>query len=174
MKMSKWIVQQNKPQVQARLMNGLGISSVLANLLINRGYTELDAAREFLNPSLEQLSSPFEMLNMGAAVERILQAVEKKEKIVVYGDYDVDGICASVTLYQGLQALDANVAYYVPDRMEEGYGVNTPALRTIFDEGARLLVTVDCGISSWQEVAAAKEWGMDVIDRSSSVARNIA
>ena len=163
MKMSKWIVQQNKPQVQARLMNGLGISSVLANLLINRGYTELDAAREFLNPSLEQLSSPFEMLNMGAAVERILQAVEKKEKIVVYGDYDVDGICASVTLYQGLQALDANVAYYVPDRMEEGYGVNTPALRTIFDEGARLLVTVDCGISSWQEVAAAKEWGMDVI-----------
>lgn len=163
MKMSKWIVQQNKPQVQERLMKGLGISSVLANLLINRGYTELDAAREFLNPSLEQLSSPFEMLNMGAAVERILQAVEKKEKIVVYGDYDVDGICASVTLYQGLQALDANVAYYVPDRMEEGYGVNTPALRTIFDEGARLLVTVDCGISSWQEVAAAKEWGMDVI-----------
>ena len=68
MKMSKWIVQQNKPQVQARLMNGLGISSVLANLLINRGYTELDAAREFLNPSLEQLSSPFEMLNMGRCV----------------------------------------------------------------------------------------------------------
>lgn len=163
MKLNKWVVQQPNPVLREQLVKTLKISPVLANLLLNRGYQEPQEVVEFLNPSLQQLSSPFEMLNMGAAVERILEAVEKKEKIVIYGDYDVDGICASVTLYQGLQALNAVVDYYVPDRMEEGYGVNTPALRTIYDNGARLLVTVDCGISSWQEVEAAKSWGMDVI-----------
>ena len=163
MRMSKWVVHQVDPVVQKRLMQETGISAILAGLLINRGYEDPQEVREFLNPSLDQLSSPFEMVNMGAAVERILEAVERKDKIVVYGDYDVDGICASVMLYQGLKTLNADVEYYVPDRMEEGYGVNTPALRSIYDNGGRLLVTVDCGISSWQEVAAAKSWGMDVI-----------
>lgn len=163
MRMSKWVVQQVDPVAQKNLMQETGISAILASLLINRGYENPQEVLEFLNPSLDQLSSPFEMVNMGAAVERILESVERKEKIVVYGDYDVDGICASVMLYQGLKTLGAIVEYYVPDRMEEGYGVNTPALRSIFENGAKLLVTVDCGISSWQEVAEAKSWGMDVI-----------
>lgn len=163
MKMNRWVVQKADSAVRDNLVNQLGISPVLANLLINRGYQEPHEVMEFLNPALHQLSSPFEMLNMGAAVERILEAVERKEKIVVYGDYDVDGICASVTLYQGLKMLNADAAYYVPDRMEEGYGVNTPALRGIYENGCRLLITVDCGISSWKEVAEAKSWGMDVI-----------
>lgn len=163
MKMNKWIVQQNDPVLREQLVKELGISPVLANLLLNRGYEQPQEIREFLNPSLQQLSSPFEMLNMGAAVERILEAVAHKDRIVVYGDYDVDGICASVTLYQGLQVLGADVDYYVPDRMEEGYGVNIPALQSIFETGAKLLVTVDCGVSSWQEVETAKQWGMDVI-----------
>ena len=92
MRMSKWVVQQADPAVQKRLMQETGISAILASLLINRGYEDPQEVREFLNPSLNQLSSPFEMVNMGAAVERILEAVEQKEKIVVYGDYDVDGI----------------------------------------------------------------------------------
>ena len=163
MKMNKWVVQQTDPAQCEALVKQLGISPVLARLLLNRGYSRPQEIKEFLSPALEQLSSPFEMLNMGAAVERILEAVAQHEKIVVYGDYDVDGICASVTLYQGLQKLQADVDYYVPDRMEEGYGVNTPALRAIFEDGARLLVTVDCGISSWKEVAEARSWGMDVI-----------
>ncbi len=163
MKMNRWVVQNADPILRAKLVQELGISPVLANLLINRGYQEPHEVMEFLNPALHQLSSPFEMLNMGAAAERILEAVERKEKIVVYGDYDVDGICASVMLYQGLQTLKANVAYYVPDRMEEGYGVNTSALRGIYEDGCRLLVTVDCGISAWREIAEAKSWGMDVI-----------
>ena len=163
MKMNRWVVQNGDPAVRDNLVTQLGISPVLANLLINRGYQEPHEVMEFLNPALHQLSSPFEMLIMGAAAERILQAVERKEKIVVYGDYDVDGICASVTLYQGLKMLNADAAYYVPDRMEEGYGVNTPALRSIYEDGCRLLITVDCGISSWKEVAEAKSWGMDVI-----------
>lgn len=163
MKVSRWILQETDPVLRQQLVDELGISPILASLLLNRGYRQKQDILEFLNPSLQSLSSPFEMLNMGAAVERILQAVENKEKIVVYGDYDVDGICASVTLYQGLQKIHADVDYYVPDRMEEGYGVNTPALRSIYEGGARLLVTVDCGISSWKEVAEAKSWGMDVI-----------
>lgn len=163
MKMKKWVIQETDSGLRDKLVKELGISPILANLLLNRGLRDPQEITEFLNPSLQQLSSPFEMVNMGAAVERILEAVEKKEKIVIYGDYDVDGICASVMLYQGLQVLQAEVDYYVPDRMEEGYGVNTTALRAIFEDGARLLVTVDCGISSWQEVAAAKSWGMDVI-----------
>lgn len=163
MKMSKWVVQQVDPTVQKRLMQETGISAILASLLMNRGYEDSQEVREFLNPSLHQLSSPFEMVNMGAAVERILEAVARKDKIVIYGDYDVDGICASVMLYQGLKTLQADVDYYVPDRMEEGYGINTPALRNIFESGTKLLVTVDCGISAWQEVAEAKSWGMEVI-----------
>lgn len=163
MRMSKWVVQQVDPVIQKKLMQETGISAILASLLINRGYQESQEVLEFLNPSLNQLSSPFEMVNMGACVERILEAVERKDKIVVYGDYDVDGICASVMLYQGLKVLGAEVDYYVPDRMEEGYGINTPALRSIYEDGAKLLVTVDCGISAWQEVEEAKSWGMDVI-----------
>ena len=111
MRMSKWVVHQADPVVQKRLMQETGISAILAGLLINRGYEDPQEVREFLNPSLDQLSSPFEMVNMGAAVERILEAVERKDKIVVYGDYDVDGICASVMLYQGLKTLNADVEY---------------------------------------------------------------
>lgn len=163
MKRNRWVVQQVDPVLRDRLIKEVPISPVLASLLINRGYDEPQKILDFLNPSLQQLSSPFEMLNMGAAVERILKAVEQNEKVVVYGDYDVDGICASVTLYQGLKMLGVDVAYYVPDRMEEGYGVNISALRSIYENGARLLVTVDCGISSWKEVEEAKTWGLDVI-----------
>lgn len=129
MKMKKWVIQETDSGLRDKLVKELGISPILANLLLNRGLRDPQEITEFLNPSLQQLSSPFEMVNMGAAVERILEAVEKKEKIVIYGDYDVDGICASVMLYQGLQVLQAEVDYYVPDRMEEGYGVNTTALR---------------------------------------------
>ena len=163
MKMNKWALQEVDSVQRDELVRKLHISPILATLVINRGYQTEEDVMRYLHPSLGQLSSPFEMVNMGAAVERILEAVEKNERIVIYGDYDVDGICASVTLYQGLKSLNADVDYYVPDRMEEGYGVNIPALKRIFDSGAKLLVTVDCGISSWEEVEAAKSWGMDVI-----------
>lgn len=163
MQTKKWMVREVDRGLQEVLVKEVGISPILANLLINRGYHDPQEVREFLNPDLSQLSSPFEMLNMGAVVERILQAVADGEKIVVYGDYDVDGICASVILYQGLKALHADVAYYVPDRLEEGYGVNLQAMKTIFEMGTGLVVTVDCGISSAAEVEEAKRWGMDVI-----------
>ena len=142
MKMNKWVVQQTDPAQCEALVKQLGISPVLARLLLNRGYSRPQEIKEFLSPALEQLSSPFEMLNMGAAVERILEAVAQHEKIVVYGDYDVDGICASVTLYQGLQKLQADVDYYVPDRMEEGYGVNTPALRRRLDQHRQSVIWI--------------------------------
>ena len=103
MKTNRWIVQEVNQELQQKLVKELEISPILANLLINRGYSEPEAVRAFLNPSLDNLTSPFALLNMGAAVEKILAAVERQEKIMVYGDYDVDGICASVILYQGLK-----------------------------------------------------------------------
>lgn len=163
MNQKQWIIANQDMGDVRRLAEKLQVSEVLAKLLMNRGYSEPLSANEFLHPSLENLSSPFEMMNMGAAVERILDSVSRNEKIMVYGDYDVDGICASITMYEGLKKLGAQVEYYVPDRVEEGYGINVPALKSIYDGGARLLITVDCGVSSYQEIAEAQSWGMDVI-----------
>ncbi len=163
MRKNKWVVKRNDPDSIKRLMEQTRVSSVLANLLINRGYTNPQDIEEFLYPDLQHLSSPFELLNMGAAVEKILSHVEKQHKIVVYGDYDVDGICASVILYQGLLALGGHVEYYVPDRLEEGYGLNMQAVESIFQDGAALLVTVDCGISAESEIKKAQDMGLEVI-----------
>lgn len=160
---NKWIIRENDQKQIERLVDQLEISPILANLLLNRGYREPSEIRDFLSPQLENLSSPFELLNMGAVVERILSFVHEQKGIVVYGDYDVDGICASVILYQGLSALGAKVDYYVPDRLEEGYGINVAALKNIRQKGADLVVTVDCGISSYQEVEEAKTFGLEVI-----------
>lgn len=160
---NKWIVKKNEQKKIDELVAKVNISPILANLLLNRGYQEPKEIREFLAPQLENLTSPFEILNMGAAVEAILKAIADHKKIVVYGDYDVDGICASVILYQGLLHLGAEADYYVPDRLEEGYGINSNALKTIRAQGVELVVTVDCGISSYQEVEEAKAFGLDVI-----------
>ena len=163
MRKNKWVVKHNDPAAVKRLMEQTHVSSVLANLLINRGYTDPQAIEEFLYPDLHNLSSPFELLNMGAAVEKILLHVEKQHKIVVYGDYDVDGICASVILYQGLLSLGGVAEYYVPDRLEEGYGLNMQAVENIVQSGVELLITVDCGISASAEIQQAQEMGLDVI-----------
>ena len=157
MKTNRWIVQEVNHELQQKLVRELEISPILANLLINRGYSEPEEVRAFLNPSLDNLTSPFALLNMGAAVEKILTVLERREKIMVYGDYDVDGICASVILYQGLKELGADVDYYVPNRIEEGYGINIPALETIAEAGVKLIITVDCGISAVAEIEAAKK-----------------
>lgn len=163
MQKNKWTIKPVDHCLQAQIASQLKISPILTNLLINRGYTDPQEIQEFLNPELANLSSPFELLNLGAAVEMILQFVADGKKIVVYGDYDVDGICASVVLCQGLKAIGAQVSYYVPDRLEEGYGINLGALRSIWEGQNSLVITVDCGISSYQEIHEAKSWGLEVI-----------
>ena len=134
----------------------LGISTTIAQLLINRGITDLAAARKFLFDDAVNLPDPFLLKDMGKAVERIIHAIQKQEQITVYGDYDVDGITACSLLCKTLKRLGAMVDYYIPERQSEGYGLNIDALTTLQRSGTRLLITVDCGISSFSEVSACQ------------------
>lgn len=133
-----------------------GISPVVAALLLHRGIHTAAEADLFLHPAQQEFYDPFLLKDMDRAVKRICQALEAKEKIVVYGDYDVDGITSTTLLMRMLQRLGANAAYYIPDRIREGYGFHKEALEHIAESGAGLLISVDCGISAISETAAMK------------------
>lgn len=153
---SIWRVAAADRALQAEIAGQLGITPLVAQILINRGINSVEAADAFLNAGVERLHDPFALKGMAAAVERIRQALHTKEKIVIYGDYDVDGITASALLYRVLSQLGAAVAYYVPDRFSEGYGLNITALQNLCRAGADLIITVDCGITAVNEVAAIR------------------
>ena len=140
----------------------VGISPVTAGILWKRGLRDENGIREFLFGKKDTYYDPFLMKDMRLAAERILQAVDTRERIAVYGDYDVDGITASSLLYLYLTGLHANVSTYIPKREGEGYGLNNEALQSLHEEGVTLVVTVDCGISGIKEVAEAPR-GMDII-----------
>lgn len=139
-----------------------GVPNIIANILLNRGIPESDF-KVFLSKSKQGILNPFTMLDMEKAADRIIKAIEGGEKTVVYGDYDVDGITSTVLLYQFLKEHGANVDYYIPDRIDEGYGINIMAVNKLIKSGAKLLVTVDCGITAIGEVEFAKLQGMDVV-----------
>lgn len=141
----------------------LGLSRVTAQLLLNRKLGDETAARSHLHPDLNDLHDPYLHPQMEPAARRLKLAVERGERIVIYGDYDVDGISATAILMRCLRLLKADADFYVPDRMEEGYGLNSAAIEKIAASGAKLLVTVDCGISAVREVELARRLGMDVI-----------
>ncbi|MBQ8301448.1 MAG: single-stranded-DNA-specific exonuclease RecJ [Clostridia bacterium] len=138
------------------------ISPVIATVLLNRGI-EKDDIPSYLKKSMSDVVNPKLMLDMDKAVERINKAIENKEKIAVYGDYDVDGITSTALLYEFLSSIGADVEYYIPDRKGEGYGINIMAVNKLFKQGIKLLITVDCGITAVGEVEFAKLQGMDVI-----------
>lgn len=139
-----------------------GCSPILAQLLFNRGFEDPRAAQEFLfGQSFSD--DPFQLKDMNAAVARINAAIGEREPIVVYGDFDADGVCATALMVQTLRALGAVVIPYIPDRADEGYGLNTPALKSLAGRGLKLIVTVDCGIRSLAEVAAGVRAGLDII-----------
>ncbi|NLB91383.1 MAG: single-stranded-DNA-specific exonuclease RecJ, partial [Clostridiales bacterium] len=131
-------------------------------LLLMRGMDTLEKKEAFLHPSLDQLHDPFLLEDMDRAVEHIFQVIEKKEPMVIYGDYDVDGMCATTLLLEGLENLGAKVDYYIPSRHTEGYGLNKEAVEAL-SKKAKLMITVDCGITAHQEVMLAKNLGMEVI-----------
>lgn len=158
-----WNVRKSDYRIQEKLVNQLNISSTLAMLLINRGYYDIKDARQFLEPSLADLVSPFKLTNMAEAVERINLAIIEKKHIVIYGDYDVDGITSTALITDVFNFLGVQVDYYIPDRMEEGYGLNIDAIQTLAQKGAQLIITVDCGISSVDEIALGKKLGLDFI-----------
>lgn len=139
-----------------------GLPPVIAALLAARGVATAEEAQAFLHPDESQLHDPFRMANMPAAVEIIRQAVAAGQRVVIYGDYDCDGVCASVILLEALQSLGAQAEIYIPSRKDEGYGLNCDAVRQLA-KNHQLLITVDCGITSVEEVALARELGMTVI-----------
>ncbi|MBI5454629.1 MAG: single-stranded-DNA-specific exonuclease RecJ [Deltaproteobacteria bacterium] len=159
----RWKVNPANIELQEVLGKELDILPLTAQLLINRGLVEPDKASSFLRPELKDLHDPFLMKDMGKAVERILKAVEGREKIAIYGDYDVDGTTSTALLYLFLREIGAEVECYIPCRKTEGYGLNSAALGKLKEGGASLVITVDCGVSNHEELAFARSIGLDCI-----------
>lgn len=141
----------------------LGISTILASLLIRRGITTESAAKRFFRPQLADLINPFLMKDMDAAVDRLNDAMGHKERILVYGDYDVDGCTAVALVYKFLRQFYSNIDYYIPDRYDEGYGVSKKGIDFAKETGVKLIIILDCGIKAIEEITYAKEQGIDFI-----------
>lgn len=159
----RWVQTHGDAVSAARLARELQLSEVVAKLLVNRGITELATAHQFLYPSIKDLHDPFLMQDMRAAVRRILQAVEQKEKILIYGDYDVDGTTSTVILKKALTMIGADVTYYIPERLKDGYGLRDDAMDLAKAQGVHLIISVDTGIRAHQVVERARELGLDII-----------
>jgi len=145
------------------LVKNLDVHPIVGQLLLNRGITDERKAEKFLFPSLNDLPNPFIMKGMEKAVERVIKAIIAREKITVYGDYDVDGITSIALIKNFFYEVGIQVDHYIPKRIEEGYGLNAEAIKFIASNGTKLLLTVDCGVTNVNEVALAKALGLDVI-----------
>ena len=145
------------------LARELGVSRVTARLLCIRGLGDLDDARRFLSPRLEDLHDPFGLADMPAAVERILAAIASKDRIAIHGDYDVDGVTSTVILRRALELLGADVVHFIPERLRDGYGLQPATIDRLQQDGARLVISVDCGIRAAEAAARAGELGVDLI-----------
>lgn len=156
-----WNVKKYDNELIEKIKDTYKISEIMAKLLVSRNI-EYDEIGNFLNGTLEDLNDPYEIKDMDKLVERIDKAIKNKEKICIYGDYDVDGITSITIMYQFLTKLGADVMYYLPDRLIEGYGINNNALDEIKRKNVSLIVTVDCGITAVEEVEHAKEIGVDI------------
>ena len=160
----KWTVHApGDPEKVGRLATELGVDRVLAELLVQRGVETFEQARRFFRPSLDDLHDPFLMKDMDKAVERLHEAITKGQKILVYGDYDVDGTTAVALVYSFVRRFTKRVEYYIPDRYDEGYGVSYKGLDWASDNGIDLLITLDCGIKAIEKVEYARSKGIDVI-----------
>ncbi len=166
-KEKNWLIKSNDgPEYSAKvaeIASALGINQIVAKLLYNRGYTEVSTAKAFVYMESEMLMNPFKMKDLEKGIDGIKSAIERGEKITVYGDYDVDGVTSVCTLYLYLKSLGANVDYYIPNRAGEGYGVSVQAIDAIKENGCKLIVTVDTGTTAVEEVEYAKSIGVDFI-----------
>ncbi len=160
----RWILLDADEVVVSSLSKALKVPPLLARILVHRGFNEASTARSFLFSSLStDLPSPFLMADMDRAVERLVRALESKELICIWGDYDVDGTTGSSALVSFLREIGGSPMYYIPHRIDEGYGMNSQGLERLRDKGVKLVVSVDCGISNYQEVEVAHSLGMDVV-----------
>ncbi len=159
-----WIIrEQGNPAAVRQLAQELGIDQVLANLLVQRGIDSFEKAREFFRPSLSMLHDPFLMKDMDKAVERLHKAVTGGEKILIYGDYDVDGTTAVSLVFSFLREYTSKIEYYIPDRYDEGYGLSYKGIDCAKEHGCTLIITLDCGIKAVEKVKYAGKEGIDVI-----------
>lgn len=162
----KWNYESPSPDRQRaakELGEKLNISPILANLLIDRSITTESAAKRFFRPQLADLINPFLMKDMDLAVDRLNDAMGRKERILVYGDYDVDGCTAVALVYKFLRQFYSNIDYYIPDRYDEGYGISQQGLQYAVETGVKLIIILDCGIKAVEEIAHAKQLGIDFI-----------
>jgi len=160
----RWTIKNVEDEYSVKsLADSLNISEILASLLVERNVKTFSEAKQFFRPTIESLHNPFLMDNMEEATSRLIEALTENQLICIYGDYDVDGTCATAVLYLFLKELDANVEYYIPKRLEEGYGLSKAAIDHVKEKGTSLLITVDCGITAIEETEYANQLGMDVI-----------
>src|SRR5471032_2910336 len=145
------------------LAAALGVSPVVARLLCQRGLSDPEQADRFLNPSLDQLHDPMRLTDMGVAVDRIMGAIARKEKIAIHGDYDVDGVTSTVILRRALELLGGDVIHFLPERLRDGYGLQPVAIERLHADGVALIISVDCGIRCAEAGRRARELGVDLI-----------
>jgi len=160
----KWIVApEPDPDILHEIASQVGLDKAIVKILFNRQIDSSEAIRKFLNPSLSDLHDPFSMFGMEQAVDRVLKALKENEKIMVYGDYDVDGITAASLLFLILNKLGAQVSYYLPNRLVEGYGLSIDGIKEAISQGVTLIVSVDTGVTAVEEVKYATSMGIDCI-----------
>ena len=159
----KWeVCKENKNDID-KISKENGLSDLISSILASRGIIEKEEVREFLNPTRDDFHDPLLMPDMEKAVDRILKAIQTQEKTIIYGDYDVDGITSITVLKKFLEERNLQVGEYIPNRLNEGYGLNKEAVKKIAEQGYKLIITVDCGISCIEEIKYATELGLEVI-----------
>ena len=164
MKEKHWIIREDYDlETVEKLAASLGVDKIIAILLVERGVTTFEEARRFFRPALDQIHDPFLMKGMREAINRINEAIERQERIMVYGDYDVDGTSAVALVYSYFKELDSNIDFYVPDREREGYGVSYQGIDYAAETGVKLIIALDCGIKAMEQVEYAHERGIDFI-----------
>lgn len=159
----KWEYYEAQEEKIEEISNKFNISKLLAKILVNRDIDEDEEIKIFLNPTRNDFYDPFLMPDMEVAVNRIIKAIENKEKVIIYGDYDVDGITSTTVLKKFLAERGLDAGYYIPNRLEEGYGLNKQAIEEIIDQKYTLMITVDCGISGVEEIELCNKLGIDTI-----------
>ncbi len=160
---TRWCLREGNQEVQDLLAREFGLGPILSRILASRDISDPNHARRYLSPSLSDLHNPFLMKDMTEAVDRLVKAIHAGEKVVVYGDYDADGITSVAVLLHFLRQVHPGTTYYIPDRITEGYGLNRDAVARLRAEGIGLIITVDCGISDHESIAYARQLGMDTI-----------
>src|SRR5277367_2468506 len=160
----RWSLAPSQPLLAGQLASQLKISPLLAQCLVNRGFSEISAIENFLAPRLKNLADPFSIPNMDEAVARLLRAREQNELLVIFGDYDVDGVTSTALLVEVLRPLGWRVEFYLPSRMDEGYGLSADGLENCLKKfPAKLLLAVDCGSTAAETINSLRERNVDVI-----------